>query len=498
MGCVYSKRFLRTTSFQENLKRPFPSVAATPILDDLVLANSHEFVALIRKANKLAMKLPTPSESENVLRFISKDPEGERLISGNHVRVNSDLQSESSSKEGKSETQEAGEEESEEHKLTEKDKRDSDSLSSNTTDVPEELTDKTVRERVSRSKCLESFHTVEEYDAFLARRKRLLWNRNSKRHLYYLGLEHIETINEFSSISISRLYSCPQLSLSERNMIPVVIDWEEELEDDNDCIFESAVLQPSFELSDMKSGVNNNREENNGVAQTVSESIGMAQTVSENSSREVNNDIVLTISKNSGCQENRQSVEITNIGNIDMAEENLENDPSKETHSVERTMQVRVKLNDPGGIVIPSTPDFSARVSLKEWLADGPHLYSPGISTGLSLVYSESGDKWSKVNDDGNSDQPSNDETKMETDDSFVLNVENAGESSVYFNSGVAGKENKQWEYSLFEPELLASFDKAIEQLSEEEQHLLRQIEEDSNLQCRESCTKDNGLYVYF
>lgn len=524
MGCVSSKRFLRTTSFQENLKRPFPPVTAIPILDDLVLANSHEFVALICKANKLSKKLPAPSEPEIVLPFMRKDSEGEMLMSENHVRMNSDLQSESSLKEEKSEKPEAAEGESEEHKPTEKDRTeiintwelmeglddgemyhvskkielDSDSPSANSSDICEDIY-KSSGARISRSDSLENFHTVEEYDAFLARRKRLLWDRNSKRHLYYLGHEHIETINEFSSSSLFRLYSCPPLSLSERNMIPVVIDWEEESEDDDDCSFEFAVLQPSFEVSDTKNDVNsyipqtasenNSSEENDAITQTVSENIGIALTVSEN------NGIAQTVSENSGSQENSQSVE-TNIGNTDMADGNLEEDQFTETNSGKKRMHVRAKLNDLGSITIPSIPEFSAIGSLKEWLTGGGHLYSPGVSTGLPFGYSEFGDKWSKTNGAGNSDQPSSDRVKMETDYSLVLNnddkLANDGESSVCSDSGVSAIENKQWDYPLFDPELLASFEKALEQLSEEEQYLLTQMDEDSNLLYRKSSAKDN------
>lgn len=539
MGCVYSKRFVRTTSFHENLKRPFPPVTAIPILDDLVLANSHEFVALICKANKLAKKLPAPSEPENVLPFMRKDSEGERLMSGNHVRMNSDLQSESSLKEEKSEKYEVAEGEPEEHKPTEKDRteiintwelmeglddgetyhvsqkieRDSDSLSANSSDIREELIYKSALARISRSNSPDNFHTVEEYDAFLARRKRPLWDRNSKRYLYYLGHEHTETINEFSSSSLFRLYSCPPLSLSERNMTPVVIDWKEDSEDDDDFSFEFAVLQPSFEVSDTKNDVNsykyipqtasenNSSAENDAITQTASENnsskenIGIAQTVSENNSGEENNGIAQTISENSGSQENSHSVEM-NIGNTDMAEGNLEEVQSTESNSGKKRMHVRAKLNDLGGVIIPSTPEFSAVGSLKEWLTSGGNLYSPGVSTGLPFGYSEFGDKWSKINGAGNSGQPSSDGAKMETDYSPVLNnddkLANDAESSVCSDSGVSAIENKQWDCPLFDPELLASFEKALEQLSEEEQYLLRQIDEDSSLLCMKSCAKDN------
>lgn len=540
MGCVSSKRFLRSTSFQETLKRPFPPVTAIPILDDLVLANSHEFVALICKANKLAKKFPAPSEPENVVPFISKDSEGERLITGNHVtvRVNSDLQSESSLKEEKSEKHEAAEGESEEYKPTEDDKTeviftwelleglddgetyhvsmktgsDSDSLSANSNDIREDMTDKSSPARISISKSLESFHTVEEYDAFLARRKSLpLWDRNSKRHLYYSGHEHIDTINEFSSTSQSRLSSCPSLSRTERNMIPVVINWREESEDDDDFSFEISVLQPSFDLSDTKKDVNsyipqtpsenNSSEENDGITLTVSENNssnennGLVQTVSENNNREENNVIAQTISENNSSQENSSRVE-TSMGITDLAEANLEKHQPAEANSGKRKMHVRAKLNDVGGIIIPSTPEFSAVGSLKEWLMGGGHIYSPGVSTELSLGYFEFGDKSCKANDAGNSGQPSSDGAKMETDYCPVLNIDdklaNDGDSSVYSDSEVSAIENKNWDYPLFDPELLALFEKALQQLSEEEQHLLRQLDEDSNLPCRKSCAKDN------
>lgn len=538
MGCVSSKRILRSTSFQEILKRPFPPVTAIPILDDLVLANSHEFVTLICKANKLAKKLPAPSEPENVLPFISKYSEGERLITENHVRVNSDLQSESSLKEEKLEKHEAVEGESEEYKPTEEDKQeviftwellegldyreryhvsmktgsDSDSLSANSSDIHEEMTDKSSPPRISIAKSLESFHTVEEYDAFLARKKSLpLWDRNSKRHLYYSGHEHIETINEFGSTSQSSLSSCPSLSLTERNMIPVVINWREESEDDDDCSFEISVLQPSFDLSDTNTDVNsyipqtpsenNSSEDNDGITLTVSENNsskennGLAKTVTQNNSREENNGISQTIAENSGNHENSRRVE-TSIGITGLAEANLEKDQPTETNSGERRMHVRAKLNDLGGITTPRTPEFSAVGSLKEWLTGGGHIYSPGVSTELSLGYFEFWDKSCKANDTGNSGQPSGDGAKVETDYCPVLNIDdklaNDGDSSVYSDSGVSAIENKKWDYPLFDPELLALFEKALQELSEEEQHLLRQLDEDSNLPCRKSCAKDN------
>lgn len=522
MGCVSSKRILRSTSFQEILKRPFPPVTAIPILDDLVLANSHEFVALICKANKLAKKLPAASEPENVLPFVSKYSEGERLITENHVRVNSDLQSESSLKEEKLEKHEAAEGESEEYKPTEEDKTeviftwelleglddgetyhvsmktgsDSDSLSANSSDIHEEMTDKNSPARISISKSLESFHTVEEYDAFLARRKSLpLWDRNSKRHLYYSGHEHIETINEFSSTSQSSLSSCPSLSLTERNMIPVVINWREDSEDDDDCSFEISVLQPSFDLSDTKTDVNSYIPQTPSENNSSEDNDGITLTVSENNGSKENNGIAQTIAENSGNQENSRGVE-TSIGITNLAEANLEKDQPTETNSGERRMHVRAKLNDLGGITIPRTPEFSAVGSLREWLTGGGHIYSPGVSTELSLGYFEFGDKSCKANDAGNSGQPSGDGAKVETDYCPVFNIDdklaNDGDSSVYSDSGVFAIENRKWDYPLFDPELLALFEKALQQLSEEEQHLLRQFDEDSNLPCRKSCAKDN------
>ena len=68
----------------------------------------------------------------------------------------------------------------------------------------------------------------------------------------------------------------------------------------------------------------------------------------------------------------------------------------------------------------------------------------------------------------------------------------NNGESSIYSDSGDSAIENKQWDHIPFEPELLASLEKDLEQLSREEQHLLKQIDGDSKTLCKMFCAKDN------
>lgn len=492
MGSGSSKKVVRESSLPKKFSRPFPRV-----IENFVFTDSHnQFVALVCKTNNVAKKF-VPSEPEYILPSISKGNKGERfVIVETDVRVNLDLQSGILSEEHKS-----AERESEDNIHTEEDKTeiintwelmkglddgetyltDSDTLSFNHGDICQEPRDQSSPTSISRrSKSLESFHTVEEYDAFLARSKRPLWDRNSKRHLYYLGHNHL---NKFRSTSLSNLSSCTQLSLQERNMAPIVVDRKDESKNEDGSAIEFPVLQPYFEFRDTKHYVDG--QENQDIPQTVL----------ENNSSEENNPIAETVSENSGSQENSQSVE-THVGNTDMADGNLEEDQFTETISGKKRMHVRAKLNDLGSITIPSIPEFSAIGSLKEWLMGGGHLYSPGVSTGLPFGYSEFGDKWSKTNGAGNSDQPSSDRAKMETDYSPVLNnddkLANDGESSVCSDSGVSAIENKQWDYPLFDPELLASFEKALEQLSEEEQYLLTQMDEDSNLLYRKSSAKEN------
>ena len=65
-------------------------------------------------------------------------------------------------------------------------------------------------------------------------------------------------------------------------------------------------------------------------------------------------------------------------------------------------------------------------------------------------------------------------------------------EPSIYFGLRDFAIENKQWDHPPFDPELLTSLDKDIENLSQEEQHLLRQIQGDSNLRCANLYAKGN------
>jgi len=60
----------------------------------------------------------------------------------------------------------------------------------------------------------------------------------------------------------------------------------------------------------------------------------------------------------------------------------------------------------------------------------------------------------------------------------------NNGESSIYSYSGNSAIENKQRVHLPFDLELLASLEKDLEQLSREEQHLLKQIDGDSKMLC--------------
>jgi hypothetical protein len=137
-----------------------------------------------------------------------------------------------------------------------------------------------------------------------------------------------------------------------------------------------------------------------------------------------------------GSQENSSSVHLPNIENTDMVDGNSEKDQSPEANSGERRMQVRANLDELGGMN-PTFPDFSGVGSLIEWLHEEGHPYSsPDVSI------------------DGK--------------------VTNKRESSVYDSDSDIG--DKQWDYLLFDPELLASLEKDLEQVCEEEQHVLQQI----------------------
>lgn len=487
MGSGSSKKVVRESSLPKKFSRPFPRV-----IENFVFTDSHnQFVALVCKTNNVAKKF-VPSEPEYILPSISKGNKGERfVIVETDVRVNLDLQSGILSEEHKS-----AERESEDNIHTEEDKTeiintwelmkglddgetyltDSDTLSFNHGDICQEPRDQSSPTSISRrSKSLESFHTVEEYDAFLARSKRPLWDRNSKRHLYYLGHNHL---NKFRSTSLSNLSSCTQLSLQERNMAPIVVDRKDESKNEDGSAIEFPVLQPYFEFRDTKHYVDG--QENQDIPQTVL----------ENNSSEENNPIAETVSENSGSQEKDHSVE-AKIGNINMVEANSETDQFLEINSNKKRIQVRAMLNDFGDFILPTAP-VSAVGSLKDWLHDEGH--SPAETTIPRFGYSDFGDIWSNLTVSGSPDQLSSDEAELETYSfpvfSIVGEFANNGEPSNYLGPGDSALENKQWEHPPFDPELLASLDKDLEQLSQEEQHLLRQIEGDSNLLWETLCKR--------
>lgn len=210
-------------------------------------------------------------------------------------------------------------------------------------------------------------------------------------------------------------------------------------------------------------------------------------TLSDNNSSEENNGIAQTVSENNGSQENNRNVEV-NIGNINMVEKNSEKVQSLEINSSEKGMQERAKPIVVGDIIIPTAPDFSAVGSFKEWLHEGGHLHSPVEITSPRFDFSECGDIWSKLNVSGSSGQPSSVEVELETCTFPVFSIDgnftNNGGSIFYFGSGDSAIENKPWDYPPFDPELLASLDKDLEQLFQEERHLLRQIDGDSNVLC--------------
>lgn len=232
-------------------------------------------------------------------------------------------------------------------------------------------------------------------------------------------------------------------------MVPIVIDWKQDSIDEDGSTLEFPLLQPSFEVKEMKHYVD--RQENKDISLAASENNGIAQSVSEN------ND----------SQENNQSVE-ANIGNINIVETSSEKDRSLEINSSKKRMQVRAKLNDLGGIIIPTAPDFSAAGSLKEWLHDGGDFHSPD-----ETAIPRFGDSGSELNGFGSSSQPSSEEAELETYSFPVLSIDgkvtNEEEPSIYVGFGDSAVENKPWGHAPFDPELPASLDKDLEQLSQKE-----------------------------
>eukprot|EP01018_Ginkgo_biloba_P025361 Gb_07398 [translate_table: standard] len=306
-----------------------------------------------------------------------------------------------------------------------------------------------------RSKSLENFHTVEEYDAFLARSKRHLWDRNTKRHLYYLQQGLLENITESGSSSLHKASSRPP----QKSMAPIEIDWNEDPKCDEDYVLEKPNPSPSPQVS-----------------------FGQSDRENEVSNR-VNNDTTEKVSEDNENQENNHIIQMAAI-NDDAVGGNLEENQSTDRRSIKKSLHVRAKSKDLGGINIPSTPDFSAVASLREWLFDGGHLYSPGVTTTPRFGYSGIWSQSSRPNDGDIACQAASNGHETETFSSpdFSSNKQTAcGELDLYIGSSLYSVEKEHWDCPLFDPELLASLEKSLEELSEEEQHVLRQIDEHSN-----------------
>ncbi|XP_057812730.1 uncharacterized protein LOC131026776 isoform X2 [Cryptomeria japonica] len=509
MGCASSKKVLRTRSFQQNLQRPFPRVAAIPIIEDFLFANNHEqFVAMICKKNNFTMQISSAATQETSPSFISKD--NEVLQSGSFPREEESEKhkpqeeeseeckpteeeseklkpKEEKSKECKATDEESEEcnvteEESEECKFTEENKPEviktwelMEGLEDGETDhTSEKFVDNGDKTRVTRtgrrSKSMENFHTLEEYDMILAGSKTSLWDRNSKRYLYYLGSKALENVTEFTLRSVIRTDSLPP---KPSNTTPILIDWKEESKDNHICALESSVLQAASELRDTGNEIIS--QENSSITEVVPENISR--------------------------QENNHFVEATGR-NIYSADINLEIDHSTKKNSSKRSLHERVKLNDIGGISITSTPNFPAVGSLRDWLNSGGHLYSPGVTTTSFGNYIH-GDQWSSTNTTGNSEQFRIGEVESEMHSFSALEMDKKAtiirDSSVSScsSSSVSAIEKENRDTPLFDPELLASFEKALEQLSNEEKCVLRLIDDSSHFLSEDCHPEDseNGLH---
>ncbi|KAH9312980.1 hypothetical protein KI387_028015, partial [Taxus chinensis] len=196
MGCTSSKKLLRTKSFKPDLRQPFSRVAAIPIREDFLLANSNkQFVALICKTDSITKEVPAVAKQETFPSSISKDNEGKGFISGKSEKhtpktVWLDLQSGGLLREEESvkhtpakEENRATEDGSEENRATEEDKAEiiytwelmdglEDGEADHTSEKPTDNGDDTRLIRTAkRLKSMGYFHTLEEYDEVLARRK---------------------------------------------------------------------------------------------------------------------------------------------------------------------------------------------------------------------------------------------------------------------------------------------------------------------------------------
>ncbi|KAH9297836.1 hypothetical protein KI387_029518, partial [Taxus chinensis] len=537
MGCTSSKKVLRTKSFKPNLHRPFPRVAAIPIIEDFLLANGNEqFVALICRNDSITKQVPAATKQETLPSSISKDNEGKGVISGNPKMLWSDLQSggplseEESEKhtpaeEEESEKYKAAEEGSEKDRATEEDKAEiiytcelmdgledgeadhtsekptdngdgtrlirtagrsksmgyfhtleeydvlAKSKTSHTSEKPTENSDEAGLIRTAgRSKSMEYIHTVEEYDAVLARSetsptleendvvlariKTSLWDRNSKRYFYYLGHKCLDIVTKSTLSSIFSTSPLPPKPPKPRNMTPTMIDWKEDSKDDH-CALESSFLQAASKQSDVGNEVISRK--NNSVSEIVPE--------------------------NTGTQEDNHLIE-ANEGKVYLEERNSETIQSTEKNSRKRSLHERAKVNDLGGISIPSTPEFSAVGSLREWLNGGGHLYSPGVSITPSFGSYFHGNQRSTSNVTVNPVQFRIDEAEIEIHSPSALELDKQAsinvDSGVYSDGRLPAIEKEYWDSPLFDPELLASFERDLEQLSEEEKCLLRQIDDGS------------------
>lgn len=459
MGCVSSKKVLRTNSFRQNLHRPFP------ILENFLLANNpDQFVALICKTSSFRKKLNAATEIESLPSFISEDNEGEESVNENFGTEVLDLQVEISVEEEEPKKHKATEEESEQNKAEE----DKPVIVINTWDLMAGLEDEEAGQTLEnpadniemprvaitgrRLKHVECFHTLEEYDSFLATNRGSLWNRNSKRYLYYLGHKNSEMVTE--SIRQCKTSSLPSLKPKPRNMTAVVIDWKEDSKDDGNCAPESSVLKTCLGQSDTR--IEDCSQENN-ISERVAES---------------------------NCSEEANHIPETNIGNSSPTERNLEKKQCKERTSVKTRLHESAKVNELVSINIPSSPDLSTVGSLRDWLYSGGHLYSPGVSSSTTPRFGSygHGDKWPKLEDNSNSRRFLADEAEIEIHSCCALDdnetTVNTMDSSAYCDSNLSPIED----FPLFYPELLASLETALEQLSEEEKYILRHIDEHLNL----------------
>ncbi|GLJ08524.1 hypothetical protein SUGI_0090450 [Cryptomeria japonica] len=440
MGCITSKKVLRTKSFQ-NFHQSFTPEAAMPKVEERLPAQNHEQFVAMTCNNYLSMQASVAATQETLQSSISKDNDGQSYCQSEECKPMED----------ESEESKPMEDESEECTVTEEDRPEI----INTWELMEGLEDRDIdhtsekpfdngeQERALRTTESLKFMELKEYDTIIARRKASPWNRKSKMCLYHLG-----------------------------HMMPLEIDISSRENNHLVEANEGKLYSAEINLEKHQSTKQNSRKRNSHERVKFSD-LGPISILS--------NDLGHMLSEiDIRNQENNHLVE-ANEGKLYLAEINLEKHQSTKQKSRKRNSHERVKFNDLGSISIPSTLNFSSVGSVKDWPNSGEHLYPAGVSTTSSGSYIR-GDQSSTPRTVGSSEQFWIDKAEIEIHSSpahemnrKAMTIIDSGVSSystVCCNCSLSAIVRENWEDSLFDPELIASFEKELKQVSDEQELL--------------------------